>query len=510
MRRIWLASAGFMLALGSLATVAIVRDRAAVVQSVQERTQSMARLIMAHGEAAIENADKIIASLDGPVRAWDLTDPVEGRRLFALIRELLAGSPQISSAWVTDDRGLSRLDSWTFPPKSIDESARPYFKAHLAKAAEPVILGDARPGAITGKRRFTFSRSQRDSDGALRTVLVVGIYNAYFDRLYAEVASWPGARAGLYSFDGGVLGRLESQPPASPDYLAAIAAAARSDPGGSRIFTVSEGSRLASWQRSAKYPDLYATSSQPIDLALAQWRQRSLVLGLAVGLAGFGLGGLIFFALRSITAREAARQQELLSREVHHRVKNSLQIAASFLNRHARQMADRSARDVLAEASQQVSAIADVHELIQGSASLDRVEICALLQQLCDHLEHGPEPRVAFHAGARLFVQAAQATNVAVVANELITNALKHASAHVAVSCSRSGDQLVVEVRDDGPGLPAGFDLGRTSRFGLRLALSIATQLGGSLTAQTAETGAVFSLRLPVTRLGESESAPTR
>ena len=65
----------------------------------------------------------------GPVRAWDLTEPEEGRRLFALISGLLDGSPQISSAWVLDGSGMNRLDSWAYPAKPIDGSERPYFKA---------------------------------------------------------------------------------------------------------------------------------------------------------------------------------------------------------------------------------------------------------------------------------------------------------------------------------------------------------------------------------------------
>lgn len=507
MRRIWLASTGFILVMAALAAVSIVRDRTGVIRAVQERTHSMARLIVAHGEAAIENASKVIAGLDGPVRGWDLEEPEEGERLFALMLQLLAGSPQISSAWVMDAQGISRLDSWSYPSKPIAAPERPYFKAHLEGAPEPVILGDSNPGAVTGRQRFTFSRSQRNPDGSLHAIIVVGIYNAYFDRLYAEVASWPGARASLYSLNGGVLGQLVEQPSVSPEYIAEVEAGVLASPSGSKIIPEPDGSRLASWHRSVKYPHLYATSSQPIELALAEWRERSWMLGVVTGLAALGLGGLVFYALRSITAREAVRQQEMLAREVHHRVKNSLQMAVSFLHRHARQISEPAARNALVEASMQVSAIADVHELIQESAALDRLDVGALLQQLCSHLERSSEQWVAFQAGKPLLIGVAQATSVAITVNELVTNALKHAQTHVEVSCSQEQDELVLEVRDDGPGLPADFELHRTARFGLRLVASIATQLGGSVTAQSAEKGAVFSLRLPLHRLLADEPA---
>ena len=501
MRRIWLASAGFVLAMGSLATVSIVRDRAAVLQAITERTHSMARLIVAHGEGAIEDANKIAAALDGPVRSWGLREPQEGQRLFALLGELLPGSPQISSALVLDGQGISRLDSWTYPARPIDGSERPYFKAHLQGAPEPVILGDPRPGGVTGKQRFTFSRSQRNRDGSLHAVLVVGIYNEYFDRLYAEVASWPGARAGLYDFDGGILGRLPSAQPTSPEYLAELEAAVRSSPGGSRIIAEADGTRLASWQRSAKYPNLYAASSQPVDLALADWRQRSWLLGLATALAALGVSGLTFFALRATADRQAVRQQEMLAREVHHRVKNSLQMAVSLLNLRARQAPEPSARDALAEASMQVMAITDVHELIQGSATLDRVDVCKLLQRLCDHLAQDPERQVTFRSGKPLLIDAAQAANVAVIANELITNAFKHARTHVVVTCAQEEGAFVIDVQDDGPGLPEGFEIDQQSRFGLRMTAGIARQLGGSVTARSPAKGAAFRLQLPLSRL---------
>ena len=505
MRRVLLASAGFMAVLATLATVFIVRDRAAVMEAVEERTRSMARLIMAHGEGFIEDANKVIAGLDEPVRAWDLKDPQEGQRLFSLMRELLLGSPQISSAWVMDGEGISRLDSWTFPPKPIDGSERPYFKAHLAGAPEPVILGDPRPGVITGKQRFTFSRSQRNPNGSLHAVLVVGIYNEYFDRLYAEVATWPGARAGLHNFGGGVLGQLQAQPSVTPQYIAAIEAGARARSSGSEIIPVHDGARLASWQRSAKYPDLYATSSQPIGLALAEWRQRSWVVGLSTALAGLGLSGLVLFAARAAAAREAARQQEMLSREVHHRVKNSLQMAVSFLNLHAKK-APPQLQDTLAEAALQVSAIADVHELIQESTTMDRVDVCALLRQLCTHF--GSAPEVAFRAGEPLLIGATQATNVAIITNELVTNALKHARSRVEVSCAHAQGELLLEVQDDGPGLPAGFDLAHNARFGLRMVASIAAQLEGRVTAQSTDKGAVFRVRLPRAALMPEELSP--
>src|SRR4051794_19748317 len=101
-----------MLALGApllavvvaLTGLSILRDRAAVLRLVEDRTRSTVDLVVAHGEAALEDPNKVLSALDGPVRAWDLTDPVEGRRIYEQLRPLLDGSPQIYAVWILDGK----------------------------------------------------------------------------------------------------------------------------------------------------------------------------------------------------------------------------------------------------------------------------------------------------------------------------------------------------------------------------------------------------------------------
>jgi hypothetical protein len=176
-----------------LALTAIVLDRRATLGAIQQQTQSMAKLLIAHSEAAIEDANKVFSAILPMVETWDLKDQQQGRAIFDRIKEMLPGSPQLSSAWIMDSSGTSILDTWSYPSTAIDGSARPYFQAHQTGTPEPVILGDDRPGAISGRRRFTFSRSFRNPDGSLRAILVAGVYADFFENLYREVATWPGA-----------------------------------------------------------------------------------------------------------------------------------------------------------------------------------------------------------------------------------------------------------------------------------------------------------------------------
>ena len=102
---------------GSLAGLAIRADRRTVLHSMEERTSSMTRLLIAHAEAALEDANKVIVAVEPTVRAWDRGEPVQGTLIFNRLRELIPGSPQIASAWIMDGKGLNKLDSWSNNPE---------------------------------------------------------------------------------------------------------------------------------------------------------------------------------------------------------------------------------------------------------------------------------------------------------------------------------------------------------------------------------------------------------
>lgn len=142
--------AAILLVIFALAAFVIPRGRAATLATAEVVTRSFARLRTVHAESALEDTNRILVAMSEPVRAWDFADPIAGQRLFTRLQELPSGSPQITSAWVRNAAGISRLDSWRWAPQRLDGSQRAYFRAHLADAAGPVVLDDQRPGAVTG------------------------------------------------------------------------------------------------------------------------------------------------------------------------------------------------------------------------------------------------------------------------------------------------------------------------------------------------------------------------
>jgi two-component sensor histidine kinase len=151
----------------------------------------------------------------------------------------------------------------------------------------------------------------------------------------------------------------------------------------------------------------------------------------------------------------------------------------------------------LLEISSQIMSVGNIHELLQSSPDLNKVDLSRLLSALCENLAHGFRAQVTFEAKGRVLIEAATATNVAIIVNELGVNALKHANSQVGVELRSTLNGIVVLVRDDGPGLPRVFDTGaRAGRLGLWTAASLATRMGGKLKPLQAETGTVFELSL--------------
>ncbi len=185
-------------------------------------------------------------------------------------------------------------------------------------------------------------------------------------------------------------------------------------------------------------------------------------------------------------------------REIHHRVKNNLQTVAALLRLQARRMRDPAARAALEESVRRVSSIALVHETL--SLTLDeRVAFDAVADRvlaMCAEVAT-PESDVRVRREGSFGELAAEvATPLAMVLTELVQNAVEHgfgaarSRGQVAVRVERRPDRLDVVVRDDGAGLPAGFDLSASTRLGLQIVRTLVeSELRGTIALQQAPDG---------------------
>ncbi|MFA4861567.1 PAS domain S-box protein [Methanoregula sp.] len=189
--------------------------------------------------------------------------------------------------------------------------------------------------------------------------------------------------------------------------------------------------------------------------------------------------------------RAALDEQVLLLREVHHRVKNNLQIIISLTNLQMRQTEDPRVRQVMAETQNRVRAMSLVHEKLYRSASLSHIDFSDYSRFLATQLysSFGTDPgrvHLDFSMG-KIMVDIVTAVPLGLLMNELITNALKHAfpqarEGTISISGNDALDHITLVVRDNGIGIPADFDWHNTTSLGMRLITSLVDQVDGTIT----------------------------
>ncbi|CAA2158759.1 putative sensor histidine kinase pdtaS [Methylobacterium brachiatum] len=230
------------------------------------------------------------------------------------------------------------------------------------------------------------------------------------------------------------------------------------------------------------------------------------------------LGGAIERQRTESLLRAALARQDLLAREMSHRVKNSLAIVASLLALQARAAeAEPAVQAALSDARSRVEAIAGVHDQLwrQGDKTGDgegegvpgELDLAPFLEKLVANLDSGAPGQSLTCTAAPQRISADRAIPIGLLVNELVTNALKYAyppethpeGGAIRVRAERELDTLVVEVADDGVGLPADFEIGRSSKsLGMRVVGSLTRQLGGTLTVPRTGQGACFRLEVPL------------
>ncbi len=219
---------------------------------------------------------------------------------------------------------------------------------------------------------------------------------------------------------------------------------------------------------------------------------------------------------RAEAAMQASlREKEALLKEIHHRVKNNLQVITSMLRLEAGRSSEPVVRGVLGEMQNRILSMALLHETLYRSSSVARVDLCVYLNRLANQVFRSLAPssgRVALHLDlAQAVVEPEQAVPCGLIVNELVSNTLKHGfpqgrAGVVQVNLHQVGDgpQLRLEVADDGVGLPADFEHRRAGSLGLQLAFDLARQLHGNLEIG-AGPGARFSLVFVPRPLATSE-----
>ncbi len=202
--------------------------------------------------------------------------------------------------------------------------------------------------------------------------------------------------------------------------------------------------------------------------------------------------------------KAALEHQQVLVKEINHRVKNSLQLVASMLALQA-SGDDAALQQRLQEASSRITAIARAHDRLYRSPQIEKIELGAYLTEVCGDLtEATPHCEVSCDAPDTLFMGTDRAIRVALLVTELVTNAAKHAypqgeRGRIWVRVTQASAGLAsVSVRDEGLGLPPSFDIDKRRGLGMRLAKALAQQTEAHILITRHAPGTEFVIELPL------------
>jgi two-component sensor histidine kinase len=221
-----------------------------------------------------------------------------------------------------------------------------------------------------------------------------------------------------------------------------------------------------------------------------------------------GFAGLLGIAIERQHADakllEALEHQALLTREMSHRVKNSLTSVVGLLRVQARSAQSEDVKNALHDASLRVDTIAQVHDHLWRGLRIGFIDLADFMTELCKKLRGNTDGHTLHCHADPMLLSADHAIPLGLLINELVTNAIKYAypdgGGEIKVSAREFDGHLEVEVSDKGVGLPDGFDLDKPSAsLGFKVIAGMVRQLQGHLTfASNDPKGTRFVLALPI------------
>jgi two-component sensor histidine kinase len=197
--------------------------------------------------------------------------------------------------------------------------------------------------------------------------------------------------------------------------------------------------------------------------------------------------------------QQAMHAKDMLLRELNHRVMNSLQTISALFSLQARSLRDPDARAKFNDAVSRINSIAVAYRRIHTSGGVETIEFSEFLRELCADIGRSlmPEEHACRVTSDSILLGSQQASSLALIVNELVTNAVKHGDKNspIEVTFAQTADGHRLSVRNAGV-LPPDYDSAGNSGFGMRMVNMLAEQLGGRLEVSSAAGHTEFTVIL--------------
>ncbi len=210
---------------------------------------------------------------------------------------------------------------------------------------------------------------------------------------------------------------------------------------------------------------------------------------------------------------ELLAEKDVLMKEIHHRVKNNLQVISGLLELQGNAVNDETAKDALMEGRNRVRSIALIHQSLYQFENLSSIELKQFLNDLCRQIEsvYKKQNKIVMNIDVPvLYLDIDSAVPLGLIMNELLTNSFKYAFNNASAGEISLQIHALAEGRyeliyaDNGPGLPADFDLARATTLGMQLISDLSRQIGGKVKYEY-KNGALFIINFTNRNLRKKE-----
>ncbi len=215
--------------------------------------------------------------------------------------------------------------------------------------------------------------------------------------------------------------------------------------------------------------------------------------------------------MRDEETKQSLREKEILLKEIHHRVKNNMQVISSLLMLQKETIPDPEMRELFSQSESRVYSIALVHEKLYQSENLSRIEYGEYLSMMGEYIFSSRQVRTGtialdIHADG-IYLSIDKAVPLSLITNELLTNSLKHAfpdgrKGTITIRVEKKENTIIYRFSDDGIGFPADIDFEDTQTLGMQLITSLVNQLLGTINLRR-EKGTAYEIVFPVDPDGE-------
>lgn len=508
--------------------VAAWRDYNNVKIEVQREVENQRDLLHQHALSIFLTHDVIAKSIISRISGMDWNEIGSSRDIHDDLADTARQFPQVNSIWLTDASGVARASSMMFPVPSLNAFHREYYKL-LRTTDTPVVI--SRPFTVTAgdpEEVFNVSFRLTAPDGSFFGFVGTAISTKYFKDIFAALDSnnEPGQSSSIFRDDGAILVRMPPLPAgAEAKYNSDVMDSLRKSDRVSveRISTIDGIGKEYAYRRVGQFP-VYIGRGISESTVDARWRSNlvtyisffvsAVVVLLTLAFYGWRRHKMVVENAAQLEALVEERTRHLNNalaektaffREVHHRVKNNLQIISSLARLQGTHGGNAESLE------RRIQAMALVHEMLYSKAEATNLDLSDYIPRLCSALEASVGSSAACTVDAtKAFIDLERAIPFALILSETVTNAFKHGRRdgqrlNLHVVLKQEGDELVLEVGDNGPGLSPTAE--SSKGFGMRLIKALATQLEGTSEFVNG-TGMTFRLRFPARRRREGQDMP--